>query len=254
MKRCILLVCLLMLSMGCACAYEYISDADVSFHEPFGEQPVNTQPGFSYTSDRALYLFSSEIPEYVRDQFIIRQEALMGQLDASGLTICILPDYEPWVISERKQLFLSPDDETGMTQAIATLQALYGEYCHYGLIYGTADGICKAAALSGHEARYNDKGMLRFYNNESNLSAFMLLYPSFTDLLAMDSIDLAAFTYESDLEDLQPREALETCRANTDGWDEDEIYIVYNELAPVLGAKSGFTQLSFCAGIVEITG
>ncbi|MBQ4075094.1 MAG: hypothetical protein IJD39_07825 [Clostridia bacterium] len=184
MKRCVLLACLLlMLTAGCAGAYEYIPDADVSFLEPFGNQPVNTQPGFSYASERALYLFSRDIPKETRDQFIGRQEALMDQLNVSGLTFCILPGYDPWVISETKQIFLSPDDESGMIQAIATLQALRGEYTHYGLLFGYADQICKNAGLSGHELRFNDKGMVRFYNDESHLSAFMLLYPCFSDLL-----------------------------------------------------------------------
>lgn len=52
-----------------------------------------------------------------------------------------------------------------------------------------------------------------FRANAKHENAWMLRSDTvyaFTDLLAMDSIDLAAFTYESDLEDPQPREALET--------------------------------------------
>lgn len=181
MKRCLWLVCLVMLlTLGSALAYDYTPDADGSFLEPFAQQKTNTQPGFSCQTERASYFFSPLIEEQDRDRFIDTLEKMMALLNESGFTCYVLPDYSPWVRSETREIFLSPGDETGLSQAIALLQAVHGEYTNYGLIFGTADALCKAAELPGHSLRYNEKGMLRFYNDEYLLSNFMLAYPSFT--------------------------------------------------------------------------
>ena len=182
MKRSMLSICLLSILFSAnAFAYQYTPDADVSFYAPFSQQPSNAGPGFLCETSYAAYYFSGEIEETARDQFIHRQEALLAVLDASAFSIYVMPECMPYAVSEGKCLVLPPDDETGMAQAIASLQAIHGEVVNYGLIYGTADALCKAAGLKGHEARYNDKGMLRFYNDDSHLSSFLLTYPSFTE-------------------------------------------------------------------------
>lgn len=48
----------------------------------------------------------------------------------------------------------------------------------------------------------------------------------------------------------QNREALEQCKAQVgSGWDEDEIYFVFDELSPFL-PQMKFQQISHCAGIL----
>lgn len=49
------------------------------------------------------------------------------------------------------------------------------------------------------------------------------------------------------------RDALETCRLESvEDWDDEEFYIVADELAPLLPCPMTFESLSHCAGIVRI--
>ena len=131
-------------------------------------------------TDRAGYFFSKETDEAQRARAMERLEAFLDILGEKDFTIRFQEDGLPYARSSVRSARLPLEDETGLFQAIGLLQAIHGEFTHYGLIFGMADTLCKAAGLQGHTRRYNDKGMLRFYNEESNLSDFMLLYPCFT--------------------------------------------------------------------------
>lgn len=51
------------------------------------------------------------------------------------------------------------------------------------------------------------------------------------------------------------RDELNHCRENTQGWDEDEIYIVADEITEKLRNRKltpTYTQISSCAGVLEI--
>lgn len=53
----------------------------------------------------------------------------------------------------------------------------------------------------------------------------------------------------------QTKEEMKQCRENTKGWDEDEFYIVANEITEKLRKRmfnSTYTQISSCAGVLEI--
>ena len=53
----------------------------------------------------------------------------------------------------------------------------------------------------------------------------------------------------------QTRDEMKHCRENTQGWDEDEIYIVADEITEKLRKRmlnSTYTQISSCAGVLEI--
>lgn len=180
MKRFLLLLFLLLLPVS-AFAYDYTPEADVSFQEPFSEEVFSAAPGFSYRSTRAAYYFSPEISQEERDAFIDIQEKLLSHLEANALAAYVLPDYAPRAESAKRAVFLSPAGDDGLTQAIVTLQALYGETANYGLLFGAADALCREAGLPGYHPRFNERGMLRFYNNEENLPHFLLTYPSFTE-------------------------------------------------------------------------
>lgn len=179
MKKLLIVLLLLLLPVS-GLAYEYMPGEDVSFSEPFSAERLNTAPGVICRTERAEYRFSSDIAPEVRDAFIQTQEKLLKCLDVSGFTCCVLPDYPPRAEEASRSIFLSPARDDGLSQAIVTLQALHGEMTHYGLIFAAADDLCRQAGLKGYSCLFNDRGMLRFYNDESNLSHFLLLYPSFT--------------------------------------------------------------------------
>ena len=194
--------------------------ADVSFAEPFSDERLSTAPGFLVQTDRAEYRFSPEIDQEARERFVSRQEALLEKLNEGGFALYVLPDYPGR--SEGRSLYLSPEDETGLTQAALTLQSLYGPRAHFGLLFGAADELCREAGLPGYRRRFNEKGMLRFYNDDENLAYFLLSYPCFTEAFtakgaipyvkdmavrvyefARERMDVSAFLKETDLEAAQ---------------------------------------------------
>lgn len=49
------------------------------------------------------------------------------------------------------------------------------------------------------------------------------------------------------------RALLEQCKAATDEWDDAEVYMVFDELEKYLPKEVRFTEMSHCAGILQIT-
>ena len=158
-----------------------MEECTFSYQEPFTEEAVSI-PGFYHETERARYYFSAEIEAQARENFIKTQETLLEALQEKDFTCYILPDYEARAESDLRRIILSPNEEDGgMGQAIATLQALHGEWQNYGLVFGAADSLCKEAGLPGYQMQFKDKGMLLFINKEENLLHFLLCYPSFTE-------------------------------------------------------------------------
>lgn len=179
-KTGLLLLLLLLFSLPGALAYEYQAPQACTYAQAWPGESASFQ-AVSLKTDHALYYISAEIDASARDAFIDRQEALLAALGETGFTVYVLPQMQAHGFLNSRTLFLSPLEDGGMGQAIALLQAVHGEFSNYGLIYGAADALCKEAGLPGHILRFNERGMLKFCNNEDNLHHFLLYYPSFTE-------------------------------------------------------------------------
>lgn len=171
----------LLLLCTCPLSCLAMEECAFSYQEPFTEEAISIQ-GFFHETERAHYYFSADIEAEARENFVKTQETLLEALQEKDFSCYILPDYEVRAESKSRTITLSPNEEDGgMGQAIATLQALHGEWQNYGLIFGAADSLCKEAGLPGYQMQFKDKGMLLFINKEENLLHFLLCYPSFTD-------------------------------------------------------------------------
>lgn len=148
-----------------------------------------------------IYDFSPDIPEAERITFIELQEQLIAYLSdgmaepVSGLNFRIQACYPCRSDSDNAKVYFGMDTAGTWEQALATLQAVFGDYTNYGYLYALAN---QAAEDLGWicDSWLGEADMTAFSKNPALLN---LVYPCFLPDSAMRGEIIAAKTLSLEL-------------------------------------------------------
>jgi len=122
--------------------YDY-EERWIGFREPKGNLIYNEQ-GYFYSSSND-YFFSNDIEKKYRDMFINYQTALEKYLvdnnyiEKKSIVFYLLSDFSMSLsLNNNNTIYLNYTDAFSNEQIKATLQLYYGQYSHYGSLYGTS--------------------------------------------------------------------------------------------------------------------
>lgn len=167
--------------------YVYEGNVDVSFVEPGGSSALYYKSGYALYHQGNRYLFSDDTMEEDRDEFVTRQMEIINFLKQQGVevtdyTFHVVPDYENRADDEKKAAYYGITTRATMSQILATLQVVYGQYTNYGILYSMAWDIGTQLGWEVDRVDITDENYEAMINfMKKNPDYIELVYPCFTE-------------------------------------------------------------------------
>ncbi|MBU1144755.1 MAG: hypothetical protein KJ971_02715 [Firmicutes bacterium] len=192
----IILIILFVFLYGCNSDYPISISQDtytylpthVSISEPQANERLSQVMSYLYEEDTVKYYFSETIDLTLRDKFINSQKYILNYLQAKGYIenipsamFYVLKEYNSRTESENSKAFFDIDDTLTYKQILITLQAYFGDFTNYGMLYGISNIISKELKWETDNPVVSTKNIIDFTEATSNLDYFDLTYPCFLE-------------------------------------------------------------------------